>query len=119
MNFRNWKSSYDKWKEIVKRTEEERKWDDILGWEDLIVVLGCGYCEEYLYTDCSDCPPDCSGCPLYQENYCDTFYNSETIFWQYVEQMRSKEIRWQKALLLAKKMLKRIEQDKSRGEENE
>lgn len=112
VEYDNWQISYEKWNEIVERTESKTMWDGIFGWKDLKVVSGCGYCEQYL--DGEDDEEECRDCPLFEEKYCaqDQDDNTETVFWQYVAEMRKENPDWERAIELAKKMLERIEQDR-------
>ncbi len=117
----HWKSSLEKWQNILDKVLCRIPFDEHLGWEDLRVQRLCGYCDEFLNIGCDTCP-------LCQRKQC--YINltwdegSGTPFWMFLEIMKelSRTLainsdaqvnnEWLEAEKLARAMIAAIELDR-------
>lgn len=113
---KNWKSSYKKWQEIVKKTKKRERFISAQGFPGLLVVKECGYCDEFLSMDYMN---SCYVCPLFKKKVChsNVYDGKNTLFWRYVKEMQKMfiDINWNKALSLAIKIKDAIKKDKPKN----
>lgn len=111
------KESLDKWDNAVLRTESGEDFHKhftcvLTGFLELDVISSdnCGYCKEY---------KGCKECPLFLNKICSKD-ESETLFWQYVNEMGKyvyqKKVDRQKAIDLSRQIRDFIKNDPAEGE---